>query len=229
MIKKQIIDFIDSNEEEKVKDYFYKLLAKLESIKIENHKIQIWLLVLVVIHFGIDFNFFKNIDLGFINVETNNHFLKLFIPIVFNFMLLQFATLNAQRAIVIDNIREVGSHYLKLESNQVEKSFYSNIVLRSVMPFSLSEEVNDKFFHNGKVGVLTTILTLPLFLIFPAPFVYQYFAIKDQILNFWGINWFQNLVIILNIWLLLVVITYYIKLFSKAIKEARKKPVANND
>ncbi|WP_100613306.1 hypothetical protein [Confluentibacter citreus] len=222
MSKKQIVDFIKSNGEDKIKDYFYKLLEKLESVKSENHKIQLWLLVLVIIHFGIDFNFFNNIDLGFISLETNNHFLKLCIPIIFTFMLLQFATLNVQRAIVIDNIREIGIRYFKLEPSLVEKSFYSNIVLRSVMPFSLSEEINEKFFHNGKVGILTTILTWPLFLIFLAPFIYEYFAIKDQMLNYWGSSWFENFVIILNIWLLIVVITYYIKLVVIAVKEAQR-------
>jgi len=221
MNKKEILNFIDSNNDENIKDYFYKLIEKLDGIKRENNKIQIWLVVLVFIHFGIDFDFFKEINLGPVNLKTDNHFIKLFIPIVFTFMLLQFATLNSQRAIIISNIREIGTKLFNLETNLAEKSMYSNKFLRTLMPFSMSEEVNDKFLQNGNIGFITFILTLPLFLLLSTPFIYEYIAIKDHLLNFWGKNWFENLIIILNIWLLIVVFGYYIKLFTLAFKAAK--------
>jgi hypothetical protein len=221
MKKEEILNFIESNDEDDIKNYFYKLIEKLEGIKKENNKIQIWLIVLVFIHFGIEFNFFKELNVGPVNLQTDNHFIKLFIPLVFTFMLLQFATLNAQRAVIINNIREIGTRLFSLDTNEAEKSMYSNKFLRTIMPFSLSEEVNEKFLQNGKVGIITVILTLPLFLLLFTPFIYEYIAIKDHIVNFWGINWFENLLIIMNIWLLIVVFAYYIKLFIIAFKEAK--------
>ena len=117
MRKDEIVNFIQTNNEADIKDYFYKLVEKLEGIKKENNKIQIWLLILVFIHFGIDFNFFEELNIGPVNLKTDNDFIKLFIPLVFTFMLLQFATLNAQRAVIISNIREIGARLFNLNTN----------------------------------------------------------------------------------------------------------------
>ena len=98
---------------------------------------------------------------------------------------------------------------------------YSNVFLQMIMPFSFWEELNSKFMKDGNVGCLTIFLTIPLYPILLTPFVFEYIAIKNLIINNWQNGWIEKGVIILTIWILISAIIYYIKLMKTAISEVK--------
>lgn len=218
MTQDEIEKFISKNTEENVKYYFDRLIQNLQLIKNENYRIQIWMLLVVGIYFSIDFKILTELNLGPVRLTTDNKFVKLFTPLVFTYLLMQFATINSQRTLIIKNIRMFGSTIFNIERNIVESSMYSNSFLQLIMPFSISEEIYAKFMNNGKIGCITSLLTLPLFLIMFAPLYFEYLSIIN-LFDFWYDGWFDKSIIILTIWLILVIIGYYIKLIISSTKE----------
>lgn len=59
MTENKIENFIDSNTDELNKNYLDKLLEKLIAIKSENTKIQLWMIILVIIYYGLDFQLIR--------------------------------------------------------------------------------------------------------------------------------------------------------------------------
>ena len=231
MTEKKIENFIDSNDEDLNKDYLDKLLEKLKTVKSENNKIQLWMIILVVIYYGLDFQLISDLNYGPLNIKSDHEFIRLFIPPLFTYFLLQFATLNAQRGALIKSVRVFGRKIYKLENNIKEKSFYSNEFLHLIMPFSLAEETQNKYL--GDNNWFTTILSIPLFLIFISPLIFEYYAIKNLILNNEA-NLLNITIIGFTIWLVIVIIGYYFKLIRLSMREVKQDfkrtptPGANN-
>ncbi|TAJ11951.1 hypothetical protein DMA11_14715 [Marinilabiliaceae bacterium JC017] len=210
MTKKEIETFIAINKEDDIKSFFDKLLTKLDASNRSNDKILIWMAFLIFIYFSIDLDIFSQLKLGPI-VLTDNSFIKLFTPLIFNYLLLKFVTLNAHRSLIINNIRQIGGRFYNLKEGVDENATYSNAFLQIIMPFSLWEEVNSKYMNKGKTGCLTFLMISPLFILLFAPLIFEYIIIRDLIVDFWQISWVQKTVTITTIWIFLAVIIYYIK------------------
>lgn len=87
------------------------------------------------------------------------------------------------------------------------------------MPFSLAEETQSKYLGNN--NWVTSILSISLFLIFISPLLFEYYAIKNLILNNEA-NWFNIIIIAFTIWLVIVIICYYFKLIILSVKEVKQ-------
>ncbi|MCH8234356.1 MAG: hypothetical protein IIB82_17185 [Bacteroidetes bacterium] len=216
----EIDKFISNNSETKIQDYFNNLVSKLKATNSRNDKLTILMGILIVFYFVTDLKVVSKFSLGPIEL-TDFHLVKLFIPLAFSYVLLVFATLNAHRAQIIKNIRQIGKGLYQLNENVAEDSMYSNVFLQMIMPFSFWEELNSKFMKDGNVGCLTIFLTIPLYPILLTPFVFEYIAIKNLIINNWQNGWIEKGVIILTIWILISAIIYYIKLMKTAISEVK--------
>jgi len=222
MTKAQIETFINSNSESSIQDFFDKLMYKLESIKSENIKTQLWLLVLIIIYYGIDLELFSEINLGTFSLKTDQQVIKLIVPLMFNYFLLQLAAINTQRGLIIKNIRQIGAYLYKFKNDVFEESMYSHSFLLVIMPFSVAEEVQSKYLDKGKTGFLTGLLTLPLIAIIFLPLIFPVLAIIDMISDLWSLNIFNKLICFLTIWLFIVTVYYYIKLIIKSTTDVRK-------
>jgi len=221
MTEEDINAFIEKNSEESVKEYFNLLLVKLDSSNQRNDKLSLLMGILILLYFLLDNKVVSNINLGPISI-TEFNLAKVLIPLAFAFILLMFATLNAHRADVIKNIRQIGIRLYNLEENG-KQEFYSNSFLQLIMPFSMWEELNSKYLKDGKTGCLTVLLTLPLYSIILSPFIFEYYALKTLFIEKWGLGLIEKIVIVLTIWILLSAIIYYIKLFTMKVKEELKK------
>ncbi|WP_034893755.1 hypothetical protein [Gillisia sp. Hel_I_29] len=233
MNKVQTEKFLDSNSSsiEIIRDYFDKLLSKLESLKSENIKTQMWLLALIMIYYGIDLKLFSEINLGTFSISTNQEIIKLLIPLIFNYFFLQFAAINSQRGTIISNIRQIGGYIYNTKNDIFEESMYSKSFLLGIMPFSIAEEVQSKYLDKGKLKIDTILLTIPLIAIMVIPIIFPVLAIIDLLDAQWSLNWFSKIITVLTIWLFLVTIFYYVRLIIKSVADVKqdfsKTPVAN--
>lgn len=216
----EIDDFISSNSEAKIQDYLNNLVNKLKTTNSRNDKLTIVMGILMVFYFITDLKVVSKFSLGPIELTDFNLF-KLFIPLAFSYVFFVFATLNAHRAQIIKNIRQIGKRFYQLNENVAEDSMYSNVFLQMIMPFSFWEELNSKFMKNGNVGCLTIFLTLPLYPILLTPFIFEYIAIKNLIINNWKNGWIEKGVTVLTVWILISAVIYYFKLMKSAISEVK--------
>ncbi|NOQ26152.1 MAG: hypothetical protein GQ564_12380 [Bacteroidales bacterium] len=228
MTKEEIDRFIENNEKEDIKSFFDKLILKLEATNRSNDKILIWLILLIFIYFSVDLNIFSQLKLGPI-VLTDNSFIKLFIPLVFTYLLLKFMTLNTYRSLILKNIRQIGGFLFSLKEGVSDNSTYSNSFLQIIMPFSFWEEISSKYMRKGKAGCISLLMISPVFLLILVPFVFEYIIIRDLFMNFWKIGLIQKAVTISTIWIFLAVIIYYIRLVRIDLEENKNlMPGANN-
>ncbi|WP_282040023.1 hypothetical protein [Saccharicrinis aurantiacus] len=218
MTKSEIESFIESNSIENIKSYFDKLVDKLEVTHRSNDKILIWMLLLIFVYFSVGLNIFSKIKVGPITL-TDDSFIKLFTPMIFNFLFLKYATLNVHRSTLISNIRQVGGHIYNLEGGIEQNSTYSNISLQMIMPFSIWEEINSKYMTDGKSGCITGIIFSPLFLLLISPLIFEYIVVKDLLLDFWCNGWGEKAVILTTLWMFIGVTIYYFNAFKKKIKD----------
>jgi len=231
MNKEQTEKFIDSNSIECNRDYFDKLLNKLESVKSENIKTQIWLLALIIVYYGVDLKLFTEINLGTFSISTNQEIIKLLVPLIFNYFFLQFAAINSQRGMIISNIRQIGAYIYNTKNDIYEDSMYSKSFLLGIMPFSIAEEVQSKYLDKGKLKIDAILLTIPLIAIIFLPIIFPVLAIINLLDAQWSLNWFNKIITVLTIWLFLVTIFYYVRLILKTVADVKqdfsKMPVAN--
>jgi hypothetical protein len=211
MTKEEIDKFIENNTEEDIKTFFDKLIINLEVSNRSNDKILIWLTLLIFIYFSVDLKIFSQLKLGPL-VLTDSSFIKLFIPLVFTYLLLKFMTLNTHRSLIIMNVRQIGGFLFSLNEGISEDSIYSNSFLQIIMPFSFWEEISSKYMRKGNVGCLTLLMILPVFSLVFVPFIFEYIIIRDLFVDFWEIGWVQKAVTVSTIWMFLAVIIYYVKL-----------------
>lgn len=219
-MNKEIDEFIQNNTIENLKDFFNVLIEKLNTTNKRNDKLSLLMGVLVTLYFIIDKNIVSSIDFGPISINDIS-LTKLFIPLIFAFVLLVYATLNAHRAMLLQNIKRIGSTLYKLQESPLEDPYYPNSFLRLIMPFSIWEELSNKYVGNGKFGCLALFMILPLFPLILFPFVFEFYAIKTMLQNNWGNGILEKTIIVLTIWIILTSIIYYIKLLSSSIKENR--------
>ena len=221
MTELEIDKFIKNNSEDSVKEYFNLLLTKLDSSNKRNDKLSLLMVLLIFLYFLLGEKVVSSISLGPVSI-TDLNLTKLFIPLVFAFILLMYATLNTHRAVILKNIRQIGIRLYHIEENG-KQEFYSNSFLQLIMPFSMWEELNSKYLKDGKAGCLTALLTLPIYPIIFSPFIFEYYALKFLFLEKWRIGLVEKVVIVLTIWILLSAIFYYVKLITMTVKEELKK------
>ena len=218
MTDREIDEFIQNNTTENLKEFFNALIEKLNSTNKRNDKLSLLMGALIIVYLIIDKEVISSINLGPISINDIS-LTKLFIPLFFAFVLLVYATLNAHRAMLLQNIKRIGLTLFKLQESPLEDVYYPNSFLRLIMPFSVWEELYSKYLRKGKFGCLTIFMILPLFPLILIPFIFEYYSIKALIFNNWGNGFFEKIIIILTIWIILISIIYYIKLLSFSIKE----------
>ncbi|MFA5296645.1 MAG: hypothetical protein WC389_00375 [Lutibacter sp.] len=221
MTDKEINEFIQDNSPENLKDFFKILIDKLNTTNKRNDKLSLIMGLLIVAYFIIDKNIVSNISLGPISINDVS-LTKLFIPLIFAFVLLVFATLNAHRAVLLKNIKKIGKVHYNLKETPLEDPYYSNSFLRLIMPFSYLEELNSKYINNGKYSWPAFFMILPLFPLILSPFIFEFYAVKTMILNNWENGILEKIVIILTVWIITTSIIYYVKLLSSTIKENKE-------
>ena len=221
MTEQEIDKFIENNSDESVKEFFNLLLVKLDSSNKRNDKLSLLMGLLILLYFLFDEKMVSSISLGPVSI-TDLNLAKLFIPLVFAFILLIYATLNAHRTDVLRNIRQIGIRLYNIEENG-KQEFYSNTFLQLIMPFSMWEELNSKYLKDGKTVCLTLLLTLPIFPLIFSPFVFECYALKILFTEKWSVGLMEKVVIVSTIWIILSAVIYYVKLFAMKIKEELKK------
>ena len=221
MKKTDIDKFIESNSTESINLYFSELLTKSKAIDKENNKIVFFLLLLIFIYYLTDFAVIESINLGFLLIK-NVESVKVFIPLIFSFIIFRFAIINTHKAEIKKIVRKIAYKHFNFD-NQSLDIVYTDDFSRTVLPISVYDELN-KFNFKTNVGCLNSIIMIPL-VAFPAlvisasPFVIEWFWLKPMIIDFNNIELIQKGVVVLTIWIIILSFVYYIKTLALAVTE----------
>ena len=208
-----LMDFIEDNSDEKQKEYLDLLINNSNSISEKIDKISLVIGSLVVLYFIADLKIVSSISFGSI-IVSDISIAKLLTPLVFSFLLLRYALLNAHKAMLIKSIQAIGIKYFAIRNSE-EQKLWSNPFLQLVLPFALWASLTYMFFrYDNRQKCMSYLLTLPTLPIIFSPFIFDYYALKSLIAEHWHYDTLVKIVVVLTIWILLTVLYYYYSLYN---------------
>lgn len=209
---KDLLEFIDNNEESEIKDYLNHLLSKKSEIDKENNRISFYLILLTVTYFLFDSSLITSIQLGTISLNGGGN-LKIIIPPLFSFYCLRFIVLTNHTSEVIRDIRILSIHVYKQSwiPEDLETNHHSDF-LRSLLPFSFWSQML-KILEAGKtdfMSALIGIMVIPLILVLIIPHGLVIYWIIEM-----SHSWKEDLLVKLSImssgYIMLYVALYFLK------------------
>ncbi|WP_421977289.1 hypothetical protein [Roseivirga seohaensis] len=209
---KEVLEFIDSNEESEIKDYLNHLLSKKSEIDKENNRISFYLILLTVTYFLFDSSLISSIQLGTISLNGGGS-LKVIIPPLFSFYCLRYIVLTNHTSEIIKNIRILSIHVYKQSwvPEDLETNNYSDF-LRTLLPFSFWAQMV-KGIEVGKAGFMSAligIMVIPLILVLIIPHGLVVYWIIEM-----SHSWKDSLIVKLSIissgYIMVYVALYFLK------------------
>ncbi len=220
-MKEQEIDkLIQSNEGDKLNFYLSNLLSKSKEIEKENNKLGLMMLLLILLFYLIDNTTANSLNIGPITIKDLAG-IRIFIPLVFAFLILRYKVINSHKAELIKIIKKISNQHFKYDNKNVDIAFIDDFT-RTLLPISIYEEFN-KFNYKKTSGCLGTIIIFPLSVgLLLIPYVFEYLWLKELIIDFSEINFYGKASTIITIWILIISIYYFIQTMRLSIKENKK-------
>lgn len=217
----EIKNILKQNTDEKLNQYFVILLDKCKDIAKESNIIALFMLVLILLYYMTDFSQLESLQIGPVGIKDVNS-IKVFIPLVFAFLIFRYIVLSAHKAELHKIIEQYTSDYFDFEDPYSQDVLHMDDFTRSVLPFSIFSEIN-KLSHKGKskFGCFGAILIFPITAIAVIPFVLEYYWIKEFINQFSNLNFTQKSSIVLSIWIMTISIYYFIHTMIIGAKEGK--------
>lgn len=216
-IKKILLE----NTDDKLSEYLSILLDKCKEIAKESNVIALFMLILILLYYMADFSQLESLQIGPVGIKDINS-IKIFIPLVFSFLIFRYIVLSAHKAELHKIIKEFSTEYFNFEDPLSEDVLHMDDFTRSLLPFSIYSEIG-KLSHKGKskFGCFGAILTIPISAIAIVPFVLEYYWIKEFIMQFDSLNFTQKSSVVLSIWVSIISIYYFIHTMIIGVREGQ--------
>jgi len=215
----EIKRLFSNNTEDKLNTYLSILLSKCKDISIESNLLSIIMLVLVLLFYMSDFAQPENLQIGPLSVKDINS-IKIFIPLVFAFLIFRYILISAHKAELHKIIKEYSKEFFNFKDPISEDVLHMDDFTRTLLPFSIYSEIG-KLSHKGnsKFGCIGALLIVPISFLSIVPFVLEFIWIKNYLIDFDTFNFTQKSSLILSIWILLISLYYFIQTMIISIKE----------
>lgn len=219
MKESEIENLIATNDKDKLSFYLSNIISKSRDIERENNRLGIMILILILLFYLIDYTMAESLNIGPISIKDLNS-IKIFIPLVFAFLILRYQIINSHKAELIRIVKKFSLLYFDFDNSNTKPEFTDDFT-RTLLPISIYEEFN-KLNYKGtsKIGCIGAILTFPLTIgltIFP--FVLEYIWIKDLILDFKNLVIFEKLSIVMTVWTIILTLYYFFHTIIISMKE----------
>ena len=183
------------------------------------YRLGIIMLILILLFYLIDNTKAESLSIGPISIKDLNS-IKIFIPLVFAFLILRYQVINSHKAELIRIVKKFSLLYFDFDNSNTKPEFTDDFT-RTLLPISIYEEFN-KLNYKGtsKIGCIGAIFTFPLTIgLTLLPFIFEYVWIKDLILDFKNLVLFEKVTIVLTIWTIILTLYYFIHTIVISIKE----------
>lgn len=219
MKKHEITKILLSNSDEKLSEYLTIILAKCKDIAKESNVIAVFMLILILLYYMTDYSQLDSLQIGPIGINDINS-IKVFIPLVFAFLIFRYIVLSAHKAELHKIVEEYSKEYFGFDDEVPKDVVHLDDFTRSVLPFSLYSEINN-LTNKGKskLGCIGAILIFPMTAIAIVPFILEYYWIKEFLIKFEELNFTQKSSVILSVWIILISFYYFIHNMIVKVKE----------
>lgn len=215
----EIKEILSNNTEDKLNTYLSILLSKCKDISIESNLLSLIMLVLILLFYMADFAQLENLRIGPLSIKDINS-IKIFIPLVFAFLIFRYILISAHKAELHKIIKEYSKKFFNFTDPISEDVLHMDDFTRSILPFSIYSEIG-KISHKGnsKFGCIGGLLIVPISFLSFAPFILEFIWIKNYLIDFEKFNFTQKSSLVLSIWILLISVYYFIQTMIISIKE----------
>lgn len=219
MKSKEIYGILQSNDKDKLNFYLSTILSKSKDIEKENNKLGIMMIILILLFYLIDYTKADNLYIGPISIKDLNS-IKIFIPLVFAFLLLRYKVINSHKAELIRIVKIFSQKHFNFDNSNVKLEFTDDFT-RTILPISLYEEFN-KLNYKGtsKFGCLGALFVFPLSIgVTLFPLIIEFIWLKTFIADFKSLNLYEKASVVLTIWIIILAIYYLIHTMIISAKE----------
>lgn len=215
----EVKEIFENNTDDKLNIYLNILLSKCKDIAIESNLIAIIMLILILLFYMNDFAQPESLQIGPLSIKDINS-IKIFIPLVFAFLIFRYIVISAHKAELHKIIKEYTKKFFNFDNPIPDDELYMDDFTRSLLPFSIYSEIG-KLSHKGKskFGCFGALLIIPISGLAFVPFILEYIWIKQYLIEYDTLNFTQKSSVILSIWILAVSIYYFIHIMIIGIKE----------
>lgn len=219
MKNEEITNIFYKNTDEKLSEYLTILLSKCKDIARESNIIAIFMLLLIFLYYMLDFSQLESLQIGPAEIKDASS-IKVFIPLVFAFLIFRYIILSAHKAELHKIIKEFSIEYFGFEDPISKDVIHIDDFSRTVLPFSIFSDISN-LTHKGKskFGCIGGLLIIPIGAIAIVPFILEYYWIKEFINQFENLNFTQKSSVILSIWIITLSIYYFIHNIIITVKE----------
>lgn len=217
MLKSDIDNIINSNNEDKIHFYLSGLLEKSKEISTQKDKLSLIMLILILLYYIQDFGSIESLEIGPISLK-NLDVVKLFIQIVFSYILLRYTVMSFHLGEISQIVRCFSEKHFSCSGDLFIDDFN-----RTLMPFSMIDEIN-RFFGDGKLKAgcldIGPFLFLPVAL---SPIVFEFLWLKPLFMTFSNNNILTNFSLIATCFLLGAGLMYIVNLLKLTKKQREVK------
>jgi hypothetical protein len=222
MTENEIKTILLNNSEEKLNVYLNIILDKCKDIDKESNFIAVIMVILVFLYYMTGFKQPESLQIGPLTISDLNA-VKIFIPLVFAFLIFRYVVLSAHKAELHKIIKEYTIEYFNFEDPNQKDALYIDDFTRSILPFSLYGEIGKLSFKGkSKFGCFGAILLFPISAVAILPYVLEYIWIKPYVEKYNTLDFTEKSTIILAIWMLALSFYYFLQTIIISIKENRE-------
>ena len=215
----EITEILDRNDESNVKYYLDKIIQKQDNFAKESNRLGLFMIIIIFLFYLIDNSIAKSIRIGPISIDDLVA-IKIYIPLVLAFLILRYQVITAHNAELKNISKIISSMYFGANSENMKNGQLDDFT-RSLLPISLYGELSKLIINgNKKLGCIGALLIIPFMLaIGLAPYYFEWIWLKDILINFRELNFYEKITAVLTIWLLIVSFFYLVQTFIIAFKD----------
>ncbi|WP_269226772.1 hypothetical protein [Flavobacterium eburneipallidum] len=216
----KIQDFINSNDENSIKEFYDKLYEKLISLSSKEEKLLLWEVIIIFIYYFSNNLKSYEINFGVISISENTELLKI-LPVIFATIIYFLTSITLQKletTKIIDLISK--ERFAKKTQSEDTKIF----IIKMINPFNLSNSLANLITMNENTNLIEVIfnflLFIPLILIGLSPY-YILIQMLIELHNNYYNNLTGKLCFWLSTWLSIMIVFYYISGIAHSIKQSK--------
>ncbi|WP_445454505.1 hypothetical protein [Flavobacterium sp. 25HG05S-40] len=221
MTNNEIKETINQNSAEKNSIYLNIVLDKCNAVSKEGNVIALVMLLLILLYYLADATKSGSVEIGPLSFSNLNA-IKIFIPLVFAFLIFRFVLLSAHKAELHKIVKEYTIEFFNYKNPIQNDVTQMDDFTRSLLPFSLFSELGTLSYKGkSKLGCFGALLIFPIILFSFIPFLLEFYWIKEFVLKYDSLNATEKWSINITIWIIALSIYYFIHNIIINIKENR--------
>lgn len=218
MKKSEILQFVSINNDENLSFYLSTILDKLKGFSKENNRIGVFMIVLILLNYLIENSIAESLNIGPISINNLSK-IKIFIPLCLSYFIFRYIVIHFHKLELVFASRIIIEEKINIDNCNISSKYFDHFN-RLITPFSLYGELeNIAKKEVSVIGCLSAFFSVPLsFGVSFLPYYYEYIMLKDLFLNFSNFNFYEKLVYVTTILIIVYSCLYVLQTLRFIVK-----------